>query len=129
METLLLFGLAPEGATIDTSPPEGGGFQNHEPLETVFFKRSSDQLTVVALVDETDHPPNESVSVSALALHMMLRLQNISRLALIFRCLSSSPFKGEVRRGMGLFWRPCYPIPTPTLPLKGREVFSAEDQH
>ena len=38
---------------------------------------------------------------------------------------NSSPFKGEVGRGMGAKGRisslPDYPIPTPTLPLKGRE--------
>jgi hypothetical protein len=45
-------------------------------------------------------------------------------LVLIFRCLSSSPFKGEVRRGMGVVLAPM--LPTLTLPLKGREVFSAE---
>jgi len=33
----------------------------------------------------------------------------------------SSPFKGEVRWGMGLIFMKFYPIPTPTLPLKGRE--------
>jgi hypothetical protein len=36
-----------------------------------------------------------------------------------------SPFKGEVGRGMGAKGRisslPDYPIPTPSLPLKGRE--------
>ena len=32
----------------------------------------------------------------------------------------SSPFKGEVRRGIGTLWRWGYPIPTPPLPLKGR---------
>ena len=38
--------------------------------------------------------------------------------------VSSSPFKGEVRRGMGvpiLVRRVLAPIPTLTLPLKGRE--------
>jgi hypothetical protein len=34
--------------------------------------------------------------------------------------LRSSPFKGEVRRGMGHV--DIKPIPTPTLPLKGREA-------
>ncbi len=38
---------------------------------------------------------------------------------------NSSPFKGEVGRGMGakgrISSRPDYPIPTPSLPLKGRE--------
>src|SRR6185369_8435203 len=34
-----------------------------------------------------------------------------------------SPFKGEDRRGMGVLQRRLYPIPTPTLPLKGRESF------
>jgi hypothetical protein len=33
--------------------------------------------------------------------------------------LNSSPFKGEVGRGMGRNAR--YPIPSPALPLKGRE--------
>src|SRR6478735_3625566 len=33
---------------------------------------------------------------------------------------SSSPFKGEARRGMGAVMR-ANPIPTLTLPLKGRE--------
>ena len=31
------------------------------------------------------------------------------------------PFKGEVGRGMGALRRIYSPIPTPTLPLKGRE--------
>ena len=44
-----------------------------------------------------------------------------TRLALIFRCSSSSPFKGEVRRGMDRFGARTNPTPTPTLPLKGRE--------
>ncbi|MDZ4184330.1 MAG: hypothetical protein U1D97_05040, partial [Desulfuromonadales bacterium] len=37
---------------------------------------------------------------------------------------SSSPFKGEIRRGMGSIVAAlsCDPIPTPTLPLKGREL-------
>ena len=34
---------------------------------------------------------------------------------------NSSPFKGEVRRGMGSRGIPINPIPTPALPLKGRE--------
>jgi hypothetical protein len=34
----------------------------------------------------------------------------------------SSPFKGEGRRGMGCVGGFVYPIPTPTLPLKGREL-------
>jgi hypothetical protein len=38
---------------------------------------------------------------------------------------SSSPFKGEVRRGMGSADAEFSPIPTPTLPLKGREKPSA----
>ena len=32
-----------------------------------------------------------------------------------------SPFKGEDRRGMGVLLLLLSPIPTPTLPLKGRE--------
>jgi hypothetical protein len=39
--------------------------------------------------------------------------------------LCSSPFKGEVRRGMGPESAEFSPIPTPTLPLKGREKPSA----
>jgi len=35
------------------------------------------------------------------------------RQASIFRCSGSSPFKGEVRRGMGVLLRRNYPIPTP----------------
>jgi hypothetical protein len=35
--------------------------------------------------------------------------------------LRPSPFKGEDRRGMGVLQRRLFPIPTPTLPLKGRE--------
>ena len=35
--------------------------------------------------------------------------------------VSSSPFKGEVRRGMGAGVMHIVPIPTPALPLKGRE--------
>ncbi|HBG06803.1 MAG TPA: hypothetical protein DDY22_14935 [Geobacter sp.] len=39
-----------------------------------------------------------------------------------------SPFKGEVRRGMGCFDAE-KPIPTPALPLKGRGFWAvAEDQ-
>ncbi len=42
----------------------------------------------------------------------------------------SSPFKGEVGRGMGCFciriWDAVnYPIPTPALPLKGRAKFDS----
>jgi hypothetical protein len=33
----------------------------------------------------------------------------------------SSPLKGEARRGMGLVSTEFKPIPTPALPLKGRE--------
>jgi len=36
---------------------------------------------------------------------------------------SSSPFKGEVRWGMSLVATESQPIPTPALPLKGRERF------
>ena len=36
----------------------------------------------------------------------------------------SSPFKGEVRWGMGLVSMKFDPIPTPALPLKGREKYS-----
>jgi hypothetical protein len=39
-------------------------------------------------------------------------------------CACSSPFKGEVRWGMGLISMKFNPIPTPTLPLKGREKYS-----
>ena len=46
--------------------------------------------------------------------------------------IHSSPFKGEAGRGMGLIlsvavWQGSlhHPIPTPTLPLKGREFFRA----
>ena len=39
---------------------------------------------------------------------------------------SSSPFKGEARRGMG-HTQNGKPIPTPALPLKGREQ-SAQDR-
>jgi len=39
----------------------------------------------------------------------------------IFSYSSSSPFKGEVRRGMGGF-EAANPIPTLALPLKGREL-------
>ena len=35
--------------------------------------------------------------------------------------INSSPFKGEVGWGMGCLVRHLYPIPTPSLPLKGRE--------
>jgi hypothetical protein len=35
--------------------------------------------------------------------------------------LGSSPFKGEVRRGMGSESAEFFPIPSPALPLKGRE--------
>jgi len=34
---------------------------------------------------------------------------------------NSSPFKGEVERGMG-FYTAAEPIPTLALPLKGREI-------
>ena len=37
----------------------------------------------------------------------------------------SSPFKGEVRRGMGATLASLDPIPTLTLPLKGRDLFIA----
>ena len=50
-----------------------------------------------------------------------------SRLVLISRYKYSSPFKGEARRGMGCFDTE-KPIPTPPLPLKGREfLMAAED--
>jgi len=39
--------------------------------------------------------------------------------------MSSSPFKGEARRGMGMNVSCLYPIPTPALPLKGREFWGA----
>ena len=39
--------------------------------------------------------------------------------------IGSSPFKGEVRWGMGLVFAGPGPIPTPTLPLKGREKGAA----
>jgi hypothetical protein len=35
---------------------------------------------------------------------------------------SSSPFKGDARRGRGYEVAEFTPIPTPTLPLKGREM-------
>jgi hypothetical protein len=38
--------------------------------------------------------------------------------------LRPSLFKGEDRRGMGMLRRQFNPIPTPTLPLKGRESFT-----
>jgi hypothetical protein len=40
--------------------------------------------------------------------------------------MSSSPFKGEVGRGMGFRDARPNPIPTPTLPLTGRERGSAK---
>jgi len=42
---------------------------------------------------------------------------------MIFRCLGSSPFKREVRRGMGCF-APELPHPHPNPPLEGEGVFS-----
>ncbi len=36
--------------------------------------------------------------------------------------VDSFPFKGKARMGMGLYLTKDSPIPTPTLPLKGREL-------
>jgi hypothetical protein len=44
-------------------------------------------------------------------------------------CACSSPFKGEVRWGMGLISMKFNPIPTPALPLKGREKHSGAQAH
>jgi hypothetical protein len=49
--------------------------------------------------------------------------QMLSRLASIFRCLSSSPFKGEVRRGMGVVLATMLPHPHPNPPLEGEGGF------
>ena len=49
---------------------------------------------------------------------------DIQRLPISANLPSSSPFKGEVRRGMGSEAAEFTPIPSPTLPLKGREKCS-----
>ena len=43
--------------------------------------------------------------------------------SVIYRCSGPSPFKGEVRRGMGVFFAPELPHPHPNPPLEGEGVF------
>ena len=51
---------------------------------------------------------------------------NITRVGPQAYLLSSSPFKGEVRRGMGSEAAEATPIPTPTLPLKGYRMHTSQ---
>ena len=55
---------------------------------------------------------------------MKLSAKTVSMVTISIKLPSSSPFKGEVRRGMGSEAAVLTPIPSPSLPLKGREKYS-----